>query len=63
MAITFHPRRLDKRQESRNLRIGVVGLGTGTIAAYGEAADYLRFYEINPEVVHLAAQLFYLPER
>jgi hypothetical protein len=58
MAITFHPRRLDNRQESRNLRIGVVGLGTGTIAAYGEAADYLRFYEINPEVVHLAGSYF-----
>jgi hypothetical protein len=36
----------------------VVGLGTGTIAAYGEAEDYLRFYEINPEVVHLAASYF-----
>jgi hypothetical protein len=58
MAITFHPRRLEKRQDSRNLRIGVVGLGTGTIAAYGEAEDYFRFYEINPDVVHLAAGYF-----
>jgi hypothetical protein len=58
MAITFHPHRLGKGQGSRNLRIGVVGLGTGTIAAYGEAGDYLRFYEINPEVGHLAARYF-----
>src|SRR5262249_30766076 len=42
----------------RNLRIGVVGLGTGTIAAYGEDKDYFRFYEINPEVVRFAARYF-----
>ena len=58
MAITFHPRRVNRRQETRSLRIGVVGLGTGTIAAYGEDKDYFRFYEINPEVVQLAAGYF-----
>src|SRR5215469_223689 len=39
---------------SRGLRIGIVGLGIGTIAAYGRAADFIRFYEINPAVVQLA---------
>ena len=34
----------------RSRRIGVVGLGAGTLAAYGQPGDYLRFYEINPEV-------------
>ena len=58
LAITFHPRRLEKRHGSRNLRIGVVGLGTGTIAAYGEDQDYFRFYEINPDVVRFANQYF-----
>jgi hypothetical protein len=36
------------------LRIGVVGLGAGTLAAYGEAGDYVRFYEINPDVIQVA---------
>jgi hypothetical protein len=39
-------------------RIGVVGLGTGTIASYGEAGDYLRVYEINPQVIELARSRF-----
>jgi spermidine synthase len=32
----------------------VIGLGTGTLAAYGRAGDYFRFYEINPLVLRLA---------
>ena len=32
----------------------VVGLGTGTIAAYGEAGDSMTFYEIDPEIVSMA---------
>jgi hypothetical protein len=39
-------------------RIGVVGLGTGTLAAYGRPGDYLRMYEINPEVERLARSWF-----
>jgi spermidine synthase len=40
------------------LRIGVVGLGVGTIAALAEAGDHVRFYEINPEVERLARAHF-----
>jgi SAM-dependent methyltransferase len=40
------------------LRMGVVGLGVGTLAAYGRAGDTLRFYEINPEVVKIAKTQF-----
>ena len=29
-------------------RVGVIGLGAGTIAAYGRPGDYYRFYDINP---------------
>jgi spermidine synthase len=36
----------------------VVGLGTGTLAAYGEAGDYFRFYEINPDVIHFSDMYF-----
>jgi hypothetical protein len=44
-------------------RIGVVGLGTGTMAAFGRAGDYLRFYEINPQVQAVATSWFsYLPK-
>jgi len=39
-------------------RVGVIGLGAGTLAAYGRAGDYYRFYEINPAVVRLARQKF-----
>ncbi|HEX4067504.1 MAG TPA: fused MFS/spermidine synthase [Acidobacteriaceae bacterium] len=43
--------------------IGVVGLGAGTIAAYGKAGDRMRFYEINPAVLPIAQNLFtYLRE-
>ena len=42
-----------------NLRIGVVGLGVGTIAAYGKPGDTFRFYEINPEVIRIASDRRY----
>jgi hypothetical protein len=32
----------------------VIGLGTATLAAYAQPGDYLRFYEINPDVIRLA---------
>jgi SAM-dependent methyltransferase len=40
------------------LRVGIIGLGIGTIAAYGRAGDHYTFYEINPLVVNLAQQDF-----
>jgi hypothetical protein len=39
-------------------RVGVIGLGTGTVAAYGNAGDLIRFYEINPLVERLARHWF-----
>ncbi len=42
----------------RPLRVGVVGLGAGTLAAYGESGDLFRFYEINPAVISLARRYF-----
>ncbi|MDX2154209.1 MAG: fused MFS/spermidine synthase [Bryobacteraceae bacterium] len=39
-------------------RLGVVGLGTGTLAAYGRPGDTVRYYEINPLVVDIARQWF-----
>jgi hypothetical protein len=39
-------------------RIGVVGLGVGTLATYGQPGDVIRFYEINPDVITLAQRHF-----
>ncbi|MGC2662003.1 MAG: fused MFS/spermidine synthase [Bryobacteraceae bacterium] len=40
------------------LKMGVVGLGAGTLAAYGRQGDTIRFYEINPQVVSIANTQF-----
>ena len=48
LAIDNHPRR------ERGLRVGVVGMGVGTLAAYGRENDTIRFYEINPAVLTLS---------
>lgn len=45
-------------QEARDLKVGVVGLGIGTLAAYMDAGDLLRFYEIDPQVVDMAEKHF-----
>jgi hypothetical protein len=39
-------------------RVGVIGLGTGTLAAYGKPGDSFRFYEINPQVITVANDWF-----
>lgn len=36
------------------LKVGVLGLGVGTISAYGNPGDTIRFYEINPAVIEIA---------
>jgi hypothetical protein len=40
------------------VRIGVVGLGAGTLATYGRPGDWYQFYEINPEVIDIARTQF-----
>jgi hypothetical protein len=49
-AFAFHPR----RALGQPLRVGALGLGVGTLAAFGRSGDAFRFYEINPAVVALA---------
>ena len=44
--------------QGRSRNIGVVGLGAGTLAAYGEPGDRIHFYEINPAVPLIAQNLF-----
>lgn len=40
-------------------RVGIVGLGAGTIAAYGKPGDIFRFYDINQQVIDIARSLFF----
>jgi spermidine synthase len=40
------------------LRVGIIGLGAGTIATYGQPGDQFRFYEINPDVEQFARKYF-----
>jgi hypothetical protein len=48
LAVLNHPNR------GKGMRVGVLGLGVGTLAAYGQTGDVYRFYEINPAVIRLA---------
>ncbi|HWC64383.1 MAG TPA: fused MFS/spermidine synthase, partial [Rhizomicrobium sp.] len=41
------------------LKVGVIGLGAGTIAAYGRRGDSYVFYEINPAVPAIAGRWFH----
>ena len=49
LAVQYFP--LDTN--ATGLRVGVVGLGVGTLAGYAEAGDRYRMYEINQQVVDL----------
>jgi spermidine synthase len=40
------------------IRVGVIGLGAGTLAGYGRPGDVYVFYEINPLVIKLASSEF-----
>lgn len=51
LALTYHPR---AQQEDAAMTVGVIGLGIGTLAAYGRPQDHYVQYEINPAVTALA---------
>jgi hypothetical protein len=52
-----------KVQQQPHCRIGVVGLGIGTIAGFAKEGDYVRLYEINPQVTDIAKRYFhFLPD-
>jgi hypothetical protein len=46
---------IDYFQNMGNIRVGAIGLGVGTLAAYAKSGDSFRFYEINPEVLRIAS--------
>lgn len=49
-----------KLQQSfkNSIKVGVIGLGVGTLATYGRSSDHFKFYEINPIVISFANQEF-----
>jgi SAM-dependent methyltransferase len=49
---------IKSKQAAGPLRVGVIGLGTGTIAAYGRKDDTYRFYDIDPRVIDIATSEF-----
>ena len=55
LTLLRHPRRFELNNVLQPLRVGVVGLGVGSLAVYGSQDDVFRFYEINPDVVKLAS--------
>ncbi len=40
------------------MKVGLVGMGVGTLATYGKEGDFYRFYELNPEVLDVANRHF-----
>jgi spermidine synthase len=57
LAFTRHPARV----AGQPIHAGILGLGTGTMAFYGQAGDTLRFYEIDPQVIRIANEPRYFP--
>jgi hypothetical protein len=41
-----------------NMRVGLIGLGVGTLATYGREGDVYRLYELNPVVLDMANRQF-----
>jgi hypothetical protein len=50
LAILKHP----GYQHGEPMRVGLLGVGVGTLTAYGRPGDLYRLYEINPVVAELA---------
>jgi hypothetical protein len=53
MPLLYHPRR---NQGDGSLRVGIIGLGVGTLATYGRPGDIIRYYEINPDVIRFSGK-------
>lgn len=47
-----------REQQAGAQRVGLVGLGVGTLATYGRTGDTYRFYELAPQVLQMAQRHF-----
>lgn len=51
-------RALDSLKNKPDAKVGIVGMGSATSAAYGQKGHTFRFYDINPDIVRLAKKHF-----
>lgn len=49
---------LDSLKDRADVRVGVVGMGAGTVSCYARSGHTFRFYDINPDVVRIAQKHF-----
>lgn len=49
---------LNNNNTPSGLKVGIVGLGVGTTAAWAEPQDAFVFYELDPKVLHVAETYF-----
>src|SRR5438105_984033 len=49
---------LNEAHKRGGIRVGIIGLGAGTLAAYGQRGDRFTFFEINPLVIQVASSRF-----
>ncbi len=56
LALSQFPTR--SRADYKGMKVGMIGLGTGTICIYGTDRDLYKFYEINPLVYTTAKKYF-----
>jgi predicted O-methyltransferase YrrM len=53
----------ETQRKSPAIRIGVVGLGAGTLAAYARPEDTIDFWDIDPKAIRVARDFFtYVPD-
>jgi spermidine synthase len=45
---------MHQRDPERGVKVGIVGMGAGSLAAYARPGDRFRFYEIDPSVIEIA---------
>jgi hypothetical protein len=54
---------LDSLKNKPNAKVGVIGMGAGTVACYAEPGQTYRFYELNPTAEKLALKWFtFIPD-
>ncbi len=58
LALTRFPSRMHEDADIQAIRVGTIGLGVGTISAYGQPGDVFRFYEIDADVEYAAREYF-----
>ncbi len=58
LALNKFPSRKNVEARNKAIKVGVLGLGVGTVAAYGRSRDRIRFYEINKDIESTARNYF-----